>query len=177
MARHQIQLYENPEHFSYPSYRLDARAMFWAGYDEKQVYVGIRLEDDDPVISGEKSEKIRLILAIGERTVALDLLPLADGSVRVQSDSGTAAGVQARCSQVTETIHNGADLKATTIQPILIEAAIPWANIGITPEPGQVIGFDLFWTDIDHEGADVAEGTLRWAGGAANTGFLLLREK
>jgi hypothetical protein len=102
MARHQIQLYENPEHFSYPSYRLDARAMFWAGYDERQIYVGIRLEDDDPVILGEKTEKtesIRLVLAAGEKPVALDLLPRADGSVRIQSDSGTAAGVQARCSQ------------------------------------------------------------------------------
>ena len=174
MGRHQAQLHEKPEHFSYASYRLDARAMFWTGHDEGNLYVAIRLEDDQPLLSVEKGEKLRLVFASRDPAPEIELQPLADGSVHLAAMRTTSEGIRAACTQTTETIHNGADLKPTRINPVLIEVSIPWENIGLVPEPGGVIGFDLYWSDADYEDGKVAEGTLRWAGGSKRTGYILL---
>jgi len=174
MASLRSQLYEGVEHFSYPPYRLDARAMFWVGYDDTGLIVGVRLEDDQPVLSAEKGETVRVVLGAEGRLTSLDLRPLADGKVEVASSAAEGGTVEARGRQVQETISNGADLKPTPIRPVLIEAAIPWKLVGLEPRPGDVVGFDLFWTDVDKEGDRLAEGTLRWAGGARESGYLLL---
>ena len=56
-----------------------------------------------------------------------------------------------------------------------LEVALPWQALDSKPRAGLVVGFDLFWTDVDREEADLVAGTLRWAGGSQGTGYLLLR--
>jgi hypothetical protein len=45
----------------------------------------------------------------------------------------------------------------------------------ITARQGDVIGFDVFWTDVDREEKEVVAGTLRWAGGSSKGGYVVLR--
>jgi hypothetical protein len=174
MGRHQVQLHDNAQYFSYPSYRLDARAPFWTGYDDRNLYLAVRLEDDQPVLSETKGEVLRVVVGSGKRQVAVDLAPLDSGEVAVLP-SGKDVIVTAQCRVLTETIHDGADWQPVEIRPVLLEVALPWTALGIAPEPGTMIGFDLFWTDVDDEDGDLVAGTLRWAGNAGQTGWMLLR--
>lgn len=70
------------------------------------------------------------------------------------------------------TIHNGADLRETEIRPLALELAIPWRTIGETARAGNVISYDFVWTDVDRDGDEMVAGSLRWAGGARNAGYL-----
>jgi hypothetical protein len=65
---------------------------------------------------------------------------------------------------------------SATDKSVMLETALPWAQLGLSPDPAETMGFDLFWTDIDLEEQTVVAGTLRWAGGASDTGYLWLRE-
>jgi hypothetical protein len=58
---------------------------------------------------------------------------------------------------------------------IRLEGAIPWSCVGVQPRPGSVLGFDLFWSDADHESNKLVQGTLHWAGQSKQHGYLLLR--
>jgi hypothetical protein len=172
MGRFQVQFHENAEHFSYPSYGLDARAMVWAGYDDAHLYLALRIEDDQPLLSRESGERLRLVLDTGDGPAAFELAPLPNGEVAVSGPGAEA--VRARCRQESEIIHDGAALAETTIRPVLLEAALPWSVVGGPPEPGSILGFDLFWTDVDEEDGERVGGTLRWAGGAERGGWLRL---
>ena len=123
MGRFQYQLYENVEHFSYPPYRLDARAMFWVKYDDENLYLAIRMEDDQPILPGDR---FRLVLDSGGAERVVRIKPAADGTVTLTGPSAQPIQAEARCTQTAALIHNGADLKATEIKPVLLEARIPW---------------------------------------------------
>ena len=58
---------------------------------------------------------------------------------------------------------------------IRTELAVPWEVLKITARQGDVIGFDVFWTDVDREEKEVVAGTLRWAGGSSKGGYAVLR--
>jgi len=175
MGRHEVQFYEKAEHFSYPTYRLDARAMIWTGYDDANLYVAVRLEDDQPMLAAEDGEKVRVVLTAKDKTTAVDLHPLADGTVKIGTVPPACPGVRAWCAQVEEVIHDGADWRATRIKPVHVVASIPWQCLGIVPKSADLVGFDLFWTDVDREDDKTVAGTLRWAGGAEKNGYVLLK--
>lgn len=171
-TRHLIQLHEGGEYFSYPPYRVDARGAFWAAWDAKNLYLATRLEDDQPILAGETSETVRLVVKAGGAPLEVVLTPRANGSV----DTSAGSRLSARSSVTARKGRNGADAKLETIRSVNIETAIPWEALGAKPQAGALIGFDLFWTDADREGDEVVAGTLRWAGGANDMGYMLLRE-
>lgn len=174
IGRGVTQVKEGGEYFSYPSYRLDARAAFWAGWDSKALVVAIRLEDDQPLLTGAEGERvtIRIRTAGGEKK--FDLLPHTDGTVEVLTTTTGAVPVVARCATVERVIADGADLKQKTVPITGIEVAIPWERLGRVPEAGQIPGFDLDWTDADREEGTLTRGTLGWAGESRHGGYLRL---
>jgi len=165
-GRHIVQLHENGELFSYPPYRIDARAAFWAGWDDENLYVAARLDDDQPILSGEKRENVRIAIGSrGSENCVIDLKPAADGAIDAAISGGQLhTGELASKSRVGKT-------------RIEFEVAIPWRGVAVEPKPRSVLDFDLFWTDADKENNEVVAGTLRWAGGETPTGFMLLRDE
>ena len=177
LSRGTSQLYEGGEHFGYPPYRLDARAAFWASWDDDNLYLAIRLEDDQPVLSGETRESLRVVIAAGESESVLDIQP---GKRRVDAVLRARAGQEATKLQAKSRVTrverlNGALAERQTFRDVGIEIRVPWSQAGIRPKANSTLGFDLFWTDADREGDAIVQGTLRWAGHAKRHGFLLLR--
>jgi len=159
LGRGTSQIHEGGEYFSYPPYRVDARAALWAAWDEQKLYVAMRLEDDQPMLGAPHGERIRLVVCPdGDRRIDVELTPMATGEVEA-----TVAGLLARSNALPNAIS--------------LEVAMPWRTLGSRPQPGSTLGFDLFWTDVDREEADLVAGTLRWAGGSQGTGYLLLRDE
>ena len=108
------------------------------------------------------TKTVRLVISSEKgRASEAVLRPAPDGSVGVALNGRAAAGLTAR-SKLRENAVN-------------IELAIPWSALFAAARPGAILGFDLFWTDVDKEDGETVAGTLRWAGGAARTGFLLLK--
>lgn len=172
-TRNLIQLHEGGEHFSYPPYRVDARASFWTAWDNESLYIAARLEDDQPVLALGKDEMVRLVIGTdGNNLREVLLRPRGDGKLH----SGTEDSSIRVCSVRNERNgRNGARAEVQKVSSVEFEAAVPWKFVGVRPEPGSVILFDLFWTDMDREGDEVVSGTLRWAGGARKSGYLWLR--
>jgi hypothetical protein len=162
-GRESIQIADGGEFFSYPSFTLDARAAFWTGWDANNLYVAVRLEDDQPIVSGEVRERVRIALAANGRATSLTVTPGPDGRCEAQLDTPAATAPVTAASRLGP-------------QAVCIEAAIPWAALGVSPAPNLMLGFDLYWSDADREGKDLVSGTLRWAGGASRLGSLLLTE-
>lgn len=48
-----------------------------------------------------------------------------------------------------------------------VELAVPWAHLGVRPQPGQSIGFDLGNDDKDHDGG-ARDGQIMWCGSVRN---------
>lgn len=163
-GRHIVQLHENGEYFSYPPYRIDARAAFWAGWDKENLYLAVRLDDDQPILSGEKRETVRVaVCSDNGETCAIDLRPTADGVI-----DAAVSGGRLQTGELASRSKAGSNR-------VELEVAIPWRGVAVEPKPGAVLRFDLFWTDADKENDEVVAGTLRWAGGESPTGFMLLR--
>ncbi|HOL66530.1 MAG TPA: hypothetical protein PKX93_03625, partial [bacterium] len=55
-----------------------------------------------------------------------------------------------------------------------LEVAVPWKSLQLSPEPGKILAFDLYRTDVDVENGKKESGTMHWAGGA-RYGYLILR--
>jgi len=64
-----------------------------------------------------------------------------------------------------------------TAQQVNLEVAIPWAALDLPGQSGDMLGFDLFWSDADHENSKRVAGSLRWAGGSRTSGYLMLSEQ
>lgn len=174
VGRGVTQIKTGGEFFSYPSYRLDARAAFWAGWDAKSLYVAVRLEDDQPLLLDADGERltIRLRTADGEKT--FELRPHADGTVAVVTPGTLPTPATARCAMLNQRIADGADLKKKVIPFVGIEVALPWSLLGGLPAAGQILGFDLDWRDADREEGTLTHGTLGWAGESRKGGYLQL---
>ncbi len=156
-----VQIHDGGEYFSYPSYTLDARAALWAGWDSRNLYVAMRLEDDQPITDGPDGERIRMLVdANGEQASEVALVPVARGNVRVLLDGRAGTRTAARWSREE--------------QALRLEVAIPWQALGIRPRANSMLGFDLLWTDADREDGELVHGTLRWAGCSEGLGHLLL---
>lgn len=156
-GRSTTQIFEGGEYFSYASYSLDARAVFRVAWNDTHLYVQMTLEDDQPILEAANGESIRLVIAGTEIRV------------RPKDGKGGAAIVTKGTEQELD-IHSKVDDKR-----IRTELAVPWEALKVTARKGDVIGFDLYWTDVDREEEDVVAGTLRWAGGSSKGGYLILR--
>jgi hypothetical protein len=174
VGRGVTQIKSGGQYFSYPSYRLDARAAFWAGWNARSLIVAVRLEDDQPILAGTDGEQLAIRLRTAGGVKTFELRPHADGTVSVLTAETGATPVSARCAMLERTIADGADLKPKPVSFVGIEVAIPWEQLGITPETGQFIGFDLDWTDTDRENTTLTHGTLGWAGESQRGGYLQL---
>lgn len=76
------QLYEGGEHFSYPPYRLDARAAFWVAWDRENLYVAVRLEDYQAILEPAQGERIHLVIQPHGGTASeLQITPTSQGAV------------------------------------------------------------------------------------------------
>jgi hypothetical protein len=56
-----------------------------------------------------------------------------------------------------------------------MEVAVPKSLVGTGLEKGNVTGFDLYWTDADHDGKKTVKGTMRWAADTEKLGSLYIR--
>jgi len=162
-GRDTVQIYEGGQHFSYPPYSLDARAAFWTAWDRRNLYVALRLEDDQPILSTEAGESVRLVIGEDTRqTSEVQIAPTADAEVKALLTAGD--GVRTPLRARAATADTGVD----------VEVVVPWRALGIRPRSNAMLRFDLFWTDVDREDEELVSGTLRWAGGARGLGHLLL---
>jgi hypothetical protein len=187
-GRHLVQLHENGEVFSYPPYRLDARAAFWLSYDATRLYIGIRLEDDQPILDQETGESVRLVLGVaGANRCVLDLRPRPDGSVAVGHPPSADQSVTSPKPRADGAMDTSADVGKLATGDISarskadktsvrLEASIPWSGLAADLALDAILDFDLFWTDVDREENQVVAGTLRWSGGESPTGFLFLSD-
>ena len=176
-SRSLIQLADGGEHLGYPSYRVDARAQFWAAWDETNLYVAAGLEDDETVLDVANGERLTLALVVNGKATNVVVTPLADGRAPaslVGADAATPLPDFASRLR-RESRLNGAMAKREEVAVLAVAGAIPWAKLGGTPPPQTVHGFDLVWRDADHAGGKIVHGSLRWAGQATGTGFLWLR--
>ncbi len=156
-GRTTTQIFEGGEYFSYPSYSLDARATFKVAWNETSLHIQMTLEDDQPIVDPAKGESIRLVIAGKEIVVR----PLAGkGGAAIATKGGE---------------HKLDSYSKVDANRIRTEMAVPWEALKITARQGDVIGFDVFWTDVDREEKEVVAGTLRWAGGSSKGGYVVLR--
>ena len=121
-GRHEIHFHEGGEHFSYPPYRLDARAAFWASWDAENLCPAIRLDDDQPLLDADAGESVRLVIATGAKRHEVDLKPRADGSV---STIPSGLPLRSRSSVVERQARNGAAARLEAVRAIQVEAAVP----------------------------------------------------
>jgi hypothetical protein len=156
-GRNTTQIFEGGEYFSYPSYSLDARATFKLAWNETSLYIQMTLEDDQPIIDAARGESVRLVIAGTEIMVR-------------PNDGKGGAAIVTKGSERQLDSHSKVDAKR-----IRIELAVPWEALKVKAGKGAVIGFDVFWTDVDREEKEVVAGTLRWAGGSSKGGYVLLR--
>jgi hypothetical protein len=170
MNRHYFQIYEGGEHFNYPPYRVDERVAFWTRWDKENLYVAVRIQDDELVLQGALAETLTLVLSRGAATHRVTLLPRNRGNVVVEGVEGATAV----CRKTSSRQRNGADARLQNVPVLEMEVALPWQALAIQPEAGTMLGFDLLVTDADREEGTLVAGTLRWAGGADATGFTLL---
>jgi len=148
MGRTKSQLSTGGEKFGYPGYSLDGRAAFRVGYDAKNLYLHVTVEDNQLAETGE--------------AVTMQLRSLWG------SDCYNTRVVLDPKNGVVTDITGGKRL--TTI------ITIPWAKTGIEPKAGAMLRFDLLWTDSDVSDKKAMHGTLKWAGGSKGWGFLLLEK-
>ncbi len=152
------QFLEGEENFGYPSYTLDGRVAFWAAWDKENLYLAARCDDDQPLAGPGEKVRVRLAVA-GGRERWLELVPGPTGRLSAALDGKGLAGA-------------GMKLEA---QAVKLEAAVPWRELGLAaPAAGQVLTFDLFWTDLDREQGKLYSGTMHWAGGSRTGGRLIL---
>lgn len=168
-GRGQQQFYKNARYFNYPIFRLDARASIWAGNDSNYLYLAIKLEDDQLMLP---NETLKIILRGQNKSLVLQLKPKKDGSVDIQGNK--KGRITAICSTTLEVIENGTDNQKKEFTFLGIEVRIPKKLLGTNLTNNTIAGFDLFWTDADHDGKDMVKGTLRWAAQSQNTGYLYL---
>lgn len=165
--RHLMQLDEGGENFGYPPYTIDGRAAFWASYDRANLYLAIRLQDDQAVFDIDKGEKVEMLMRSGAGEVSkVEIRPDAQGGGKAQLSRGDSR---------PEVLNLKSSVSVNGTSTIGIELAIPWDRLGINPAPGAIVGFDLLFTDVDRANDKLVSGTLRWAGGAREMGYLWLR--
>lgn len=172
------QLYENGRYFSYPPFRLDARAAIRTGYDDENLYFAIQLEDDQPILDRKDGEEIKIILNNNMKETVISMNPLKNGDVDCNiffNDKLIKQLKEAKCRTIKTPIFNGTDLKKEVARFVTIEVAIPWSLLGDRPADNSIIGFDLLWTDIDMEDGKPVHGTLRWAGEAKKHGYIIMQ--
>jgi len=155
------QFLEGEGSFGYPSYTLDSRVAFWLGWDKTFLLAGIRVEDEQ-VLPGS-GESLKLLVSSSGEVFTVNLIHLSEGNW-----SGKLASAEGKLSSTVPVACQTVD-KMTTL-----EISIPWKLLRVTPFAGQIINFDLFWTDVDVENGKKETGTMHWAGGA-RWGYAVLR--
>ncbi len=162
LGRSTSQLDEGGEHFGFPPYTVDGRAAFWSSWDAENLYLALRMEDDQPIFDTGKGEKLRIVLRPkGKEAAEIEIHP-------AESGQGTAT-LKRQPSKNIKVV------STSTKAMIKVEISIPWKDLGASAKPGDPLDFDLFWTDVDRESGKLVSGTLRWAGASRNGGTLLLR--
>jgi len=162
LGRGTIQLQEGGEYFGYPPYTVQARAAIVGTWDDKNLYIGIRLQKNQPMLSIDEGDSLRV-------RIAPQGAPRTD--LKVAVGSGGAKGVLVR-GRTREPI----DVKTSSKGDVTdVEIVVPWERLSATPEAGQVVGFDVFWTDVHKLNGKPVRGTMRWAGGSNSSGYLLLK--
>ncbi|HPP12202.1 MAG TPA: hypothetical protein PKW42_05650, partial [bacterium] len=155
------QFLEGEGSFGYPSYTLDSRVAFWAGYDRENLYLAVRAEDEQILPAGEL---IRIFLAVApEKPFRLDIeVP--------EKEKWSARLTTAQSQSLPEPAISG----KVQEKQFTLEVAVPWKSLQLSPEPGKILAFDLYRTDVDVENGKKESGTMHWAGGA-RYGYLILR--
>ncbi|HNS48331.1 MAG TPA: sugar-binding protein [bacterium] len=161
------QVVSGAENLKY-AFRVDGRAAVRTGYDGRNLYVSIEVEDDNAVFTGAPEKRDRFELKFdrdlagdfGSASARPDLnllvLPESSGPCQVKGVEGAAA-VLTRRSAGGYTVEVSVPLGAITLRPAAA---------------GGAIGFDLVWTDADPETGGVASSAMRWAGGSRTLGQL-----
>jgi hypothetical protein len=142
-----------------------SNARFNTLWDSNNLYIGVTVTDSQLTYSGP------LPYPWDGSMVEVDLDTTDSRTVTVNSTdfvfgfpwNGTAPWeVKGRTTGVTY---------VTTTLPTgyVVEAAIPWTLLGITPGAGTVMGFDV-GLDVNHNGGVCRDGQLMWNGGSDNYG-------
>jgi hypothetical protein len=166
-----VQVCEGGEHFNYATI-LDLRAAVWAAWDDTNLSLALRIDDDQIVeaTEGQPGETVTV-------RIDLDLLKSSaggtgDDEVEVVVVPGKAAKANLRASA-------GSAAAAVACKPRAdgwdTELSLPWTALnGHKPGPDQMLGFDVLVTDVDREGSGLTVGKIRWAGGSQGLGHLYL---
>lgn len=176
-GRHNVQIERKSEAFKY-CFRVDAQAAIYSGHDDKNLYLAIRCEDDDPRFEGAQRDTLEIKLnprpGTNEGTKMLRVQPTGPAVRVTDADGKELADVAA--AMTTGTDSNGHN----TYGVYTIELAIPLSMVGGAKRPGEAIGFDVVWHDADNDAKpqDDAEkvitGTWRWAGRSTSLGTMLM---
>jgi len=170
-GRDYCQIHDGGEHVSYCR-KIDTQAASWAAYDDGQLYLAFRV-DDDQVLFGDERLVIRLdtdlagdfLTPPNADDYTLTLVPQRDGKLEAKLTQGPT----------TQSLSQ-AVLKADP-KGYAIELAVPLAAIGsLKPAPGTVIGYDFLVHDADLEESVKATGVVRWAGQCKTMGQLVFVE-
>ena len=154
-----------------PRDNSDLSATCWICRDEVFLYLGIDVNDDIVVLSGDEFEgyfhnqdSVILYFQLENNDpIALRLLPksnIEEGAVCIQQEL-TSRAIQI---QSIEAVRVKATIKSEPLHGYIIEAAIPFSFLGLNPEPGIKIGFDIEIEDCDCKEEGVTKALI-WAGG------------
>ena len=179
---------------------LDYRVEWFAAYDDERLYFCARVFDDELVAAGQtggrpESDRLELRFDLdlegdlvepsGRDDLTVWLIPCGAGTrLRIVSEKagqppkvlGDAEGALAIWDDARMLVgwapwrHPGPHVG------YLIEAALPWDALGIEPEPGVLLGLDVFAHETDTLKGQPETSILRWAGRACPTGQLRLAD-
>ncbi|MFQ5810691.1 MAG: hypothetical protein ACE5JM_13840, partial [Armatimonadota bacterium] len=119
-ARDTVQIHEGGQHFSYPTYSLDARAAFWIAWDRRNLYLALHLEDDQVILDGEEGDTAELrISGPGQEPSHVWIAFAADGQAQALVGPHEGERMHLLTPEVTKG-RNSLD----------IELAAPWRALG-----------------------------------------------
>ena len=129
---------------------------FAVAYNDEYLYVAAKVIDGDIMSGLEESDGV-LIFVDGNKNGGdyddsdIAIFVGADGSMDLLAGNAAATPTVAA---------------TTSADGYVVEARIAWADLGVTPESGSQIGFDLGIADINADG--VFQSTVMWNGNADN---------
>jgi hypothetical protein len=145
-------------------------AQFGAVWDPQSLYVAIMVEDEDLCVGTETDtynyDSIEVYLDADDSKG--DTYDSRDAQIIIKYVDIDYVQYGINTQLYPSVVARGAAVDGGYV----VELSIPWADLGITPQEGVSIGFDVGINDDDppctNSGAPTRDAELRWAGTADN---------
>ncbi len=130
---------------------------FAVAYNDEYLYVAAKVIDGDVITGADEADGV-MIFVDGNK----------NGGEYEDSDIYIFVGADGAMSVVAGNASATPTAAATmTADGYVVEASIAWADLGVTPESGSQIGFDLGIKDVNADGN--FQSSVMWNGNAGNT--------